>query len=340
MKKKLLIFVVVLLFLVLAVKVSYISIGSGGYNVEDYGADGTDFASDDGAFQRCLNMALADPKKSIEVQVPAGTYYISQTLELYSNTTLTLEPDAVLVRAGDCRTLLRSASGTAGGYGQVQNIVIKGGTLEGNPDGTYPETQPSTESSELLKLRHSENIVLENVHFCNNAGAAHLVELIGCQNVVIDACTFSGHKELGDGESYKEAVQLDYCWAEAEGSAESPTGDAAPYDGTVCKHIVITGCTFSDYMSGIGQHYNYSEDGGGRSSDIVIQGNDFQRLTDTGVRLYTMDEAVVMGNRFDNCRTGIEIIRSTAEVEGNTFAGDYEQTVVTDDEAVFPADFS
>ncbi len=308
------------LFLVLAFSVSLLPQKPQPYDVTDYGADGTDILSDEIAFQRCLNMALVEDTP-IEVYVPDGVYYISETLELYSDTTLTLGESAVLVRSGKCRTILRSAPGEEGGYGQQHNLTIQGGAWDGNPDGAYPGTEASTLSTQLLKLRHSQDITLKNVDFRWNAGPAHLVELLGCRNVTIDRCSFYGHRELSDRDYYKEAIQLDYCWAEREDSLTSPTGDAPPYDGTVCENITVRNCVFYDYMTGIGQHYNYSGGFDGRCRNITIRDNIFDRMSYAAVRLYTMDGVSITGNRFYNSQSGLLVYQSEAVIRDNLFAG-------------------
>lgn len=286
-------------------------------DVTRYGADGGDTLDDSAAIQRCLDRAQTG---AVTVEVPAGVYYLAHPLELYSRTTLRLAEGAVMVRAGNCRTMLKTAASEAGGWRQQHDLVIEGGLWEGNPWGLYPGTEASDCATELIKLRHSRNIVLRDTVLQNNAGAAHLVELLGCRRVCIENCTLLGHRDTGgEREFYKEAIQLDYCWAERPDCTSSPIGDAYPYDGTVCRDITVQGCDFSHYMSGVGQHYNYSPPGEGRSRDIRILDNTFTGLTSAALRLYTMDGVTVRGNQFRYCRTGIALYDSAAELLDNRF---------------------
>lgn len=159
-------------------------------NVAWYGAKGGDTESDSMNIQRCLDRASGVSGQPLTVYVPAGKYYLTEPLEIHSNTVLTLDEGAVMVRTGECRTMLKTAATEESGYGQQHDIIIQGGTWDGNPYGSYPDTQESTRSTEIIKLRHGENITLQNMNIRNNAGAAHLVEIIGCRNVTIDNCTF------------------------------------------------------------------------------------------------------------------------------------------------------
>lgn len=288
-------------------------------NVTWYGANGKDTESDSLYIQRCLDQASDASGQALTVYIPAGIYYLAEPLEIHSNTVLTLDEGAVMVRAGECRTMLKTAATEEAGYGQQHDIIIQGGTWDGNPYGSYPDTQESTNSTEIIKLRHGENIVLKNINIQNNAGAAHLVEIIGCRNVTIDSCAFDGHRDTGSGEEYyKEAIQLDYCWTDREDGTTSSTGDAFPYDNTVCENITVSNCVFSHYMTGVGQHYNNSG-AEGRCRNIMIFGNVFTGMEYAAVRLYTMDDVVISGNQFYGCGTGILVQQSSAAIYGNVF---------------------
>ena len=66
-------------------------------NVTDpyFGANGTDQADDYDAIQKALDIAWKE-NTAITVYIPAGTYYINDMLEIYSNTTLKVDPDAYI----------------------------------------------------------------------------------------------------------------------------------------------------------------------------------------------------------------------------------------------------
>ena len=72
------------------------------------------------------------------------------------------------------------------------------------------------------------------------------------KGVVINNVEFSDfvpYSGSDAGASYmSEAIQIDF--PDAENAAE-----ALPLDGTPCKNITVSGCTFRNVLSGVGNHH-------------------------------------------------------------------------------------
>ena len=109
-----------------------------------------------------------------------GTYLISRTLVIRSNTRFVLSPGARLLAAPLSRCALMENEHFAGG-GRDENIEIYGGTWDGNCDemgldGVYEAEHrldepysPNLFKGKLIRFAHVENICLEKLNPVLNA---------------------------------------------------------------------------------------------------------------------------------------------------------------------------
>lgn len=162
------------------------------FDVTTYGANGSDSIDDTAAIQKALDNAGAD--YNIVVTIPKGTYYISKTLYIQSNTTLKLVDGAIIRRSdsGLIKNMLKNsdakhASSKAKAYDLSQNITISGGTWDGGNINNAKST------SNLLYFGHASNITIENTTIKNCYGA-HAIEFAGVKDSKIRSCKISGFR--------------------------------------------------------------------------------------------------------------------------------------------------
>lgn len=273
-------------------------------NVKDFGADPTDLLTDKVAIQDALDVA-ASAEVPLVVYIPEGTYYIGNPLYIHSNTTLKLDPKAVIIRnselqAGDGRdgvnhNMLKVAStgkvtNTAGGYSNGQNIVIEGGTWDGG------NVAKATTTSNVINIGHAQNVVIRNTTIKNCYGS-HLIEFAGVKNAEVYGCTFTGfRKESGGVES--EAIQLDVC--------NSDWNAAYLVDGTACSDISIHDNVFTDYPVAVGNHHLLD---GHHNKNITITNNKITYASGKGyqgIYLYGCDNSKAENNTISGFENGMK----------------------------------
>lgn len=273
--------------------------------VTELGANGTDDKTDTKVLKRVLAYAddIAEP---ITVRVPAGTYIIDSTLIIYSDTNLILDNNAVIMRKdgkGGNHMLQSDVDENVSGYTQCQNVLISGGVWDGNSSGAA--------DSNCIYFGHAQNITIKNTTIKNTSGA-HLIELAGVNNAVIDNVSLYGYvmcrqKGYSANQAEKEAIQLDYC-----SSVSAPA--MKPYDNLNCKNVTITNCYIHDYMSGIGSHLGY----GYPAENITIANNKFSKITDVCISLKNYRNVMVTGNKMYKSSTFLYANNSTGTIEKNS----------------------
>lgn len=299
------------------------------YNIRDYGAQGAykldskgkplvgnaeNTAMDDrAAIQAALN-AARDAGGGI-VLVPPGAYPIKDTLSIYSNTTLYMLPGAYIVRNGQLGAFFINGDKGAsyGGFSGHGNILVKGGTLEGNEKNIERRFN-------FFSLGHGQNIRIENVKMLDLL-TYHAIEINSSKTVKIINCIFDGFRvdsNYSDQSRRSEAIQLDMALD------ESVFGPFGAYDKTTCEDILITGCTFRNWDRAIGTHTGAS---GYAHKDIRIVNNHFQQLSGEAIISCLWENVVISGNTFHNVGTGIHLrVKDTTtdivrgySITGNTF---------------------
>lgn len=296
------------------------------YSVEEFGADGTDMEDDSTAFINALAVAVAS-EDMVTVTVPEGTYYLERSVPIYSNTHLIVDENATIINNNPDGIMLFSRhlnedgtycagdeTCTHGGYSQIENVTIEGGTWDAN--------DTAGEGVNLIfQLRHGKNITIRNL-ICKNA-TDHYINVSGVDTALIENVTFAdqalyqgedpefwGDYEVGDATRYTtiEAVHIDYL--DAVGEAR-----AYPLDGTASQNITVTGCTFDNVFAGVGTHH-YSENGR-NASNIVVENNIFSNILGYCVNAYGFNDLTVEGNTAVNTKSFIHAMGSSLQVRGN-----------------------
>lgn len=235
-----------------------------GTNVQSLGAVGDGVTDDTQVLQDALDIGG-------DIYIPDGTYLISDSLKLYSNTHLRLGENAVIKRnSNTIKCILYTfyeASTTA--YTGQHDITIEGGVLDlgtGYSQGGCG-----------LGFVHSSNIVVRGVTIKNVNSGYHCIDMGGCQNVRIEDCLFT---DIITTNTNAEMVQID-----ATGDYNAfpilnyPAGSPC-YDNTPCKNMEISGCKFdcNTYSPAIGGHNT------GAHSHINIHDNFIYGTGNTQVR--------------------------------------------------------
>lgn len=149
-----------------------------------YGAKGDGTTDDTRAIQKALNVARgASADKPLTVTVPAGTYKISTSLWIYSYTNLELASGATIQRSGTSVMLINGEKGT-GGYDQLIDVTIQGGTWDGNINSSS-----ASQVSDLIYLWHGRNITIRDTTLKECVGTHH-IELTGIKDSTISNVTF------------------------------------------------------------------------------------------------------------------------------------------------------
>ena len=242
--------------------------------------------------------------------VPGKTYYISTTLKLYDNVTINAN-GATVKQVTNGKSVFINAlykdstdnTGSKkkiGGYKRCSNITINGGTYittgKRSNDVKWSKGGWAGGYSSFLFM-HGNKIKISGVTIKNNYNG-HYIEFAGVKNSKIENCTFTG-KYVGD--STNEVVQLDTAY----NSSVSPQG--APWDGTCCKNITITGCKFNVPKMPVGVGTNYACKK--KSSKITVTGNTF-KVKKYALAFYKCKGVVAKDNKF---KKGKVYIHSTAK---------------------------
>lgn len=289
-------------------------------SVKDYGADGTDKKADTVAIQKALNAVKKAGGGT--VTVPKGTYYIEQSLVIYSNTTLHLDDSATIKRSvyfsdktydetiGDYvyGPMVKNYAGTEDvldgyGYDYSNDITIEGGTWNGdagNAGGT------ASKPANIFQIYCATGVTIQKTKIKSVCGLHH-IRLASVQDADIKNVVFSDfvYYKWADYDGLESGAEDD---GELNAGA-SITSEALQLDNysatNVCKNISVTGCTFRNVLSGVGNHR--SKVGGNISkigaTDIKIANNKFQNVANTCMNLYDFEAVDVSGNTAESVRS-------------------------------------
>lgn len=210
--------------------------------------------------QTAFNAAvLAAANAGKELVVPAGTYTISGSIQLPSNTRLRLEPGCIIQRSTDgttFRLMIQNLSdGTIGGYTANSNILIYGGgTIDGN------STMSATGVSGIA-FSHVTNVLVTDLDIINMGGTGHAIEFNAAKNafgVNVRANTAGTANVVTN-----EAFQIDA----AISNVTFPW--FGPYDATACDHVGFINCTVNGFGVGIGTN----SDGANNHKNVILRDN-------------------------------------------------------------------
>ncbi len=312
----------------------------------------------------------ASSDESTVVVVKKGTYVIKRSLQMYSNTKLILEDGVTLIRPDGNRINEDGTTGAPyvnygliynhgslpkavkqklqdqgisdptwhniGGYNLSSNITIEGhgsATIDGG------NIAAATDTGDLVRFDHAQNVKVTGVTFKNVYGAHHL-EFVGVKNGTISGCSFTGFRRLKgyekDRDYGRECIQLDSCWADNTSKLSDPNKASDKWasgtliDGTNCQNITVNGCKFYNIASALGQHHWSSDSRYKNSSNIKITNNTItgsasDKLLRHGINVGGLDNVTVTGNTITGYfQRGIHVFHAkNAVIKNNTLNGCY-----------------
>lgn len=258
------------------------------------------------AIQDALDAAKGDKSNKTQyiVNLPQnGRFSLTKVLKVYDNTTIRLN-GSTLVR-GEEKSMLRLGMEDESytGYGGHHDIVIEGGTFDG-------DAEHDRSTAGMIRLGHGNNITIRNMTF-QNVYNAHHVEIAGCQNVTIENCVFKDFVGEGDtvNSANNEALQFDILHTKAHFSKYSK------FDDTPCKNITVKNCTFDNLQRGIGTH---SAVAGSYFTNIKFTDNIFTNIKGYAIIATNYRNAVIKDNTISNCGAGI-LFRSMVQGHNNFY---------------------
>ncbi len=333
--------------------------------------NGKGSTEDSNAIWAALREAKEAPASQYTVVVvKKGTYPIKRSLQMYSNTKLILEDGVTLVRPDGNRTNDDGSIGNPfvnygliynhgslpkavkqslqdqgisdptwhniGGYNLSNNITIEGhgsATIDGG------NISAATDTGDLVRFDHAQNIKVTGVTFKNVYGAHHL-EFVGVKNGTISGCSFTGFRRLKghekDRDYGRECIQLDSCWADNTSKLSDPNKASDAWasgtliDGTNCQNITVDGCNFYNISSALGQHHWSSDSRYKSSSNIKITNNTItggmsDKLLRHGINIGGLDNVTVTGNTITGYfLRGIHVFHAkNAVIKNNMLNGCY-----------------
>lgn len=249
--------------------------------------------------------AKAKSGNKYTVKVKKGSYKLSGTLRIYSNTTLDLtgvklkatNKSKNMIKVGD--TPLDKKTGYA-----YKNISIVGGDLNNAGHGCT-----------VIQIGHVKNMSLKKMKI-HNTKNAHLVEVAGADGFTVDGCTLYDQVLTKNASvSTPEAIQIDILV-----KRHMPTYRSEPL---ACKNIVVKNCTFKNVPRGVGSHTAILNR---PMTNIKFLNNTFTKCTSTAIQTLNYQNCTIEGNTINGAPRGIAVytvfpkgvfFASTLAKEGN-----------------------
>lgn len=215
-----------------------------------YRADGSilfnpqgDPARDRQALEYILNNDK--PKKLI---IPSGKRVeVDAVIDIGDNTTV-IATGATIVQKKNGYGLIKHNIDKIG-YGSIKNITIQGGTWK---------NKVNSKGCTMFRFAHGSNLKIKNVTIETNY-KGHALELIACQNVVVDSCKlYAANKSTKSKNSVEEALQIDLATPITAPGVYQSTGNKKFVSGQTCKNVTVKNCKISG-SRGICANFSASE---------------------------------------------------------------------------------
>lgn len=262
-------------------------------------SDGTDMKDE---IQAALDLAKKNKPGQYLKVVLVGDFKIRNFIMVHSNTVIdarkaTITSEHSVKKAS--YMLRNDEDDRIGGYALTKNVWILGGTWSG---GKLSEVDLT---SDTFSFGHMTNLNIIGATVKNNFGA-HLIELTGVKDALIQDCEFGGFKPSEDKYNGKNgrslAIQLEVAYPSLEAAAGGFLSDR-----TVCKDIRIIANKFNlcstpyeKFDSCVGSN-NTHVDEGIYQDGIKILGNTFYKPgtggAGSGAYLKGWDNYQIEGNR-------------------------------------------
>lgn len=206
-------------------------------------------------------MEEIEKKKGGTLVLKKGTYKVTNTIYVPSNTTIILEKGVRIIKTTKTGTKKIKASGSLFQFVTPKKSGKKGvlkkykGSKNINVIGIGNATidLKNVKNAMGFMFGHNQNVVVSGITF-QNLNSGHFLEVDATKDMLIDHCTFKNAKE---GSSYiKEAINLDTPDKLTQGFH----CNWSSMDKTPNTNITISNCMFNKLGRAIGTH-NYSARG-------------------------------------------------------------------------------
>jgi parallel beta-helix repeat protein len=258
-------------------------------SVKDFGALGNGVADDTTAIQNALNAGIGR-----SVYFPAGTYRISTTLLVKTNTTL--------VGDGINKSIIKLAAGFAAGTTAIRNEIISG-TVDVYYDTdlefyglTFDGNNNSTRTGELVAIAKVANVTFSNCSFQNHTFIA--LAMTANRNMTVTECYFTNN-----GRPRPSTVSAPALWI-----AQSVLG--TPYDVRVENNYF--------YANNWSASYFMPTRGSFTNNNCVNNGESTIFCNDTGAYLRIENNNISGAVRSNISASGIECGSPYTVIVGNT----------------------
>ncbi|MCD7723135.1 MAG: right-handed parallel beta-helix repeat-containing protein [Clostridiales bacterium] len=241
------------------------------------------------AVQKALNTAKANATADniYKVVVESGSYTLTSSLHIYSNTYLSLSGVTFTLPANTATNMLKvgATADTQSGY-YYKNITISGGTWDANSNG-----------STVIKICHAQNVTLSGA-VIKNCTDGHMMEVAGVNGLTVKNCTFKDQLLTTGSENTLtyEAIQLDIL------VSAHITGYLS--EDLINKNITVTSCTFDNVPRGIGSHTGVLNN---PMDTITITNNTFKNITSCAVQLMNCKNCTISSNTISGAPRGIAV---------------------------------
>lgn len=250
-------------------------------NVRDFGAKGDGIADDHDAIQAAVN-SLSTTGGTI--YFPPGEYVAHAAIILSSSVHITGSHAATLRKTTGqtdyCYFVVKSGSRLGYGGGghdiTITNLVFRGNLAAGR-------------SLCAITAHRLSGLYVSNCKFFETSQNGHVIDLLGCESVIIENSEFRGSKPT-TGRGYVEAVQIDSSIVSAAGWAASHTVGEV-FDGTPTRNVTVRKCTFGG-ITVEGIRYGSPSPIG---SHAYVEGRAY-----TGIRFEDNDVSEVVSSLSDN----------------------------------------
>lgn len=245
--------------------------------------------------------------------VQAGTYSITNTLFVPSNTTINFMDGTTLYKGtntGFASTILvpslsmfqlvppslSTIAGAVSGYYGAHDINFIG-------QGNVTIDMLYYDCAKALVLGHNNNVLIKGINFKNYFGH-HFIELDASNNVTIANCNFEGSKYTNNTNDYKEAINIDTPDRNTGGFNQLWTS----YDRTANNNIIIKDNSFKDVLRAIGSH-KYSVSIIDNTTQVYhtklqILNNTITNTNSYAIRGINWKDCIIKGNYIKNVNSG------------------------------------
>lgn len=258
-------------------------------SVKDFGAVGNGVADDTTAIQNALNAATGRG-----VYFPAGTYRISTTLVIKTNTTL--------VGDGIGKSIIKLTSGFGAAVTAIRNDVITG-TANVYYDAdlefyglTFDGNNNASRTAELVAILKVQNVIFSNCSFQNHTYIA--LAMTANRNMTVTECYFTNN-----GRPRPSTVSAPALWI-------ATTAQGTPFDVRVENNYF--------YANNWSAAYFMPTRGSFSNNNCVNNGESTIFCNDTGAYLRIANNNISGAVRSNISASGVECGSPYTVIVGNT----------------------